>query len=147
MATENTGKGILLKADPIASAFRDEIKAAISQNPVRAPKLVGILATSAAPSKFYADFTKKQCDELGVEFVLKKIGAAADPTLSEGEGVEEAIIEANNDESVDGIMVGTASCLCTAVSTHIVSFNKRCTTPSSECSRFVPCAGPMCWKA
>ncbi|KIP08334.1 hypothetical protein PHLGIDRAFT_69512 [Phlebiopsis gigantea 11061_1 CR5-6] len=105
MVPDHTGKGILLKADPIASAFRDEIKAAISQNPARAPKLIGILATSAAPSKFYADFTKKQCDELGVEFVLKTIGAAADPALSEGEGVEEAIIEANNDESVDGIMV------------------------------------------
>ncbi|EKM59766.1 uncharacterized protein PHACADRAFT_250488 [Phanerochaete carnosa HHB-10118-sp] len=101
---DHTGKGILLKADSIAGAFRDEITATIAQG-ARVPKLVGILATSAAPSKFYAEFTRKQCDELGVEFVLKNIGAAADPTLAEGEGVEEAIIDANNDDSVDGIMV------------------------------------------
>ena len=106
MATDNTGKGVLLKADPIANAYRDEIKATLSSAP-RPPKLIGILSTSSAPSKFYAEFTKKQCEDLGVEFVLKKIGAAADPSLDEGEGVEDAIIEANNDDGVDGIMVGT----------------------------------------
>lgn len=101
---DHTGKGILLKADPIAGAFRDEIKAGIAQS-ARPPKLVGILATAAAPSKFYAEFTRKQCDELGVEFVLKTVGSAADSALADGEGVEEAIIDANNDDSVDGIMV------------------------------------------
>lgn len=106
MALDNNGKGILLKADPIANTFRDELKSELAHSS-RPPKLVGILATSSAPSKFYAEFTKKQCDELGVEFVLRTIGAAADPTLDEGEGVEDAIIEANNDDSVDGIMVGT----------------------------------------
>ncbi|OBZ70208.1 Methylenetetrahydrofolate dehydrogenase [NAD(+)] [Grifola frondosa] len=104
MASVEIGKGILLKADPIANTFRDEIKTAISACP-RPPKLVGILATTSSPSKSYADFTKKQCDALGVEFVLKKTGAAEDPALDEGEGVEDAIIEANEDESVDGIMV------------------------------------------
>lgn len=105
MSTEASGKGVLLKADPIANAFRDEIQASLATRP-RPPRLVGILATSAAPSKFYAEFTKKQCDALGVEFVLRWVGAAADPTLSEGDGVEEAIIEANEDENVHGIMVG-----------------------------------------
>jgi len=37
--------------------------------------------------------------------VLKEIGAAADPSLPDGEGVEEAIIESNEDDSIDGIMV------------------------------------------
>ena len=106
MAATNVGKGLLLKSDPIASAFRDEIKAALLQSP-RPPRLVGILATSAAPSKFYSEFTKKQCEDLGVDYVLKKVGAAADSSLDEGEGVEEAIIDANNDDTVDGIMVGT----------------------------------------
>jgi methylenetetrahydrofolate dehydrogenase (NAD+) len=105
MTSDNAGKGVLLKSDCIAGAFRDELKAAIAQNP-RPPKLVGILATAAAPSKFYADFTKKQCDDLGVEFVLKTTGSAADSTLGDGDGVEEAIIDANNDDTVDGIMVG-----------------------------------------
>ncbi|CAL1700376.1 unnamed protein product [Somion occarium] len=104
MAAEHTGKGLLLKADPIASNFREEIKAALAQSP-KPPKLVGILSTASAPSKSYAEFTKKQCDDLRVDFVLKKVGSALDPALSDGEGVEEAIIEANEDDSVDGIMV------------------------------------------
>ncbi|GLB34144.1 putative tetrahydrofolate dehydrogenase/cyclohydrolase, catalytic domain [Lyophyllum shimeji] len=98
------GKGLLLKADPIAAAFRDEVKASLAECK-RPPRLVGILATSAAPSRNYAEFTKKQCAELGVDFVLKTTGAAVSSDLGEGEGVEEAIIEANEDESVDGIMV------------------------------------------
>lgn len=73
--------------------------------------MVGILSTAAAPSKFYAEFTRKQCDDLGVEFVLKKVGSALDEGLSDGEGVEEAIIEANEDDSVDGIMVCISLCI------------------------------------
>jgi len=42
---------------------------------------------------------------LGVEFILKKTGAAVSGDLGEGDGVEEAIIEANEDDSVHGIMV------------------------------------------
>lgn len=106
MATDSP-KGLLLKADPIASAFRDEIKFALGRSD-RPVKLVGILSTAAAPSKFYAEFTQKQCQELGVEFVLKKTGSALQEGLSDGEGVEEAIIEANEDDSVDGIMVSSA---------------------------------------
>jgi methylenetetrahydrofolate dehydrogenase (NAD+) len=97
------GKGLLLKADSIAVAFIDEVKRSLAERS-RPPKLVGILATASAPSQFYADFTRKQCDELGVEFVLKKT-VAADTGEANGEGVEEAIIEANEDDSVDGIMV------------------------------------------
>ncbi|THH33484.1 hypothetical protein EUX98_g700 [Antrodiella citrinella] len=97
-------KGLLLKADPIASAFRDEVKSALARSD-RQCKLVGILSTAATPSKFYAEFTQKQCLDLGVEFILKTTGSAADAMLTDGEGVEEAIIEANEDDSVDGIMV------------------------------------------
>jgi len=104
MSTDPTGKGILLKADAIADTFREEIVQALKALP-KPPKLVGILATSAAPSRFYAEFTKKQCDGLGFEFVLKEIGAALNPENGEGDGVEEAIMEANEDDSVDGIMV------------------------------------------
>jgi hypothetical protein len=99
-----SGKGLLLKADPIAAEFHNEVKLSLGQAS-RRPRLVGILATSSAPSKFYAEFTKKQCEDLGVEFILKKTGAADTGDLGEGEGVEEAIIEANEDETVDGIMV------------------------------------------
>lgn len=107
MASTEVRKGLLLKADPITAAFRDEVKGSLAQC-TRPPKLVGILATTSAPSKNYAEFTRKQCEDLGVDFVLKKVGAAASPDLGEGEGVEEAIIEANEDPSIHGIM---ASCL------------------------------------
>lgn len=106
MSAEASGKGLLLKADPIAAAFRDEVKRSLAECP-KPPKLVGILATSSAPSKFYAEFTRKQCEELGVEFILKKTGAALSSDQGEGDGVEEAIIEANEDDSVHGIMVRT----------------------------------------
>ena len=101
---DSTGKGVLQKADPIADTFREEVRAALAAN-TRPPKLVGILSTSSAPSKFYATFTKKQCEDMGVEFVLKLTGAAVSSEFGEGDGVEEAIIEANEDDSVDGIMV------------------------------------------
>lgn len=135
----NEGKGLLLKADPIAATFRDEVKTTLTQC-TRPPKLVGILATSSAPSRSYAEFTKKQCAELGFEFVLKETGAAASPDLGEGEGVEEAIIEANEDETVHGIMVCTLSTLRDGAINKdfcrdFVAF-ERCTSRYSERNRF-----------
>lgn len=108
MSSDLSGKGVLLLADPIAAVFREEVKTTLSQLP-RPPRVVGILSTSSSPSKYYAEFTKKQCEALGVEFVLKTTGAAESADLAEGEGVEEAIIEANDDDAVDGIMVGSSS--------------------------------------
>ena len=70
----------------------------------RKPQLLGILSTSSAPSRSYAQFTKKTCEAIGVEFVLREVGGALDGGV-DGEGVEEAIIEANEDSNVDGIMV------------------------------------------
>ncbi|KAF9006668.1 methylenetetrahydrofolate dehydrogenase [Cyathus striatus] len=105
MSTETAGgKGLLLKGDPIAATFRDEVKKSLEQC-ARRPKIVGILSTSSAPSHSYAEFTRRQCEELNVEYVLKKVGAAKSAELSEGDGVEEAIIEANEDDGVHGIMV------------------------------------------
>ena len=103
---DTTGKGLLVKADGVADTFREEVKKSLAAFS-RPPKLVGILSTSSAPSRSYAQFTKKQCEELGVEFILKTVGAAKSTEFGEGEGVEEAIIEANEDDSVDGIMVHT----------------------------------------
>ncbi|KLO19896.1 NAD(P)-binding protein [Schizopora paradoxa] len=103
-AEETSGKGLLIKSDTVAEAFHNEVKSGLASCS-RPPKLVGILASSSAPSRSYATFTKKQCEDLGFQFVLKTTGAAESPDLGEGEGVEEAIIEANEDETVDGIMV------------------------------------------
>lgn len=107
-STDPTGKGLLLKAEAIADTFREEVVQVLKSRPTP-PRLVGILATSAAPSRFYAEFTKKQCRGLGFDFVLKEIGAAVSPENGEGDGVEEAIMEANEDDTVDGIMASAFS--------------------------------------
>ncbi|KAH7887366.1 hypothetical protein F5I97DRAFT_1805971 [Phlebopus sp. FC_14] len=104
MVADASGKGLLLKADPIADTFRDEVKNSLAECS-RPPTLIGILGTDAAPSKLYAEFTRKQCEGLGVRFVLKKVGSAENSAQADGEGVEEAIIEANEDDDIDGIMV------------------------------------------
>lgn len=97
-------KGVLLKADAIGETFQSEIRSSLSECS-KPPKLVGILSTSSAPSKQYAKFTQKQCEALGFEFKLITVGAGQSDEHSQGEGVEEAIIEANEDDSVNGIMV------------------------------------------
>ena len=103
-------KGILLKADTIAEPFLAEVKASLANSVSRSrvPKLVGILATTNAPSRSYAEFTRKQCVALGIEFELREVGPAlkgANEGSADGDGVEEAIIEANADDAVHGIMV------------------------------------------
>jgi hypothetical protein len=116
-------KGTLLKADTIAEPFLAELKTTLANSPSRSrpPKLVGILAATNAPSRSYAEFTRKLCIGLGIEFDLREVGAAhggreavADGAsadgASNGDGVEEAIIEANADDTVDGIMVRALSC-------------------------------------
>jgi methylenetetrahydrofolate dehydrogenase (NAD+) len=118
-------KGILLKADNIAEPFLAEVKANLAAVPSSTtPKLVGILATaSAAPSRSYAEFTRRQCAALGIAFELREVG--------QDDGVEDAIIEANADNSVDGIMVRLARSI-----TSILSSNTpRCTTRFSGRSR------------
>lgn len=134
MATANgLGKGVLLKPDPIADTFRNEVKDAIAQC-TRPPTLVGILGTTSAPSKFYADFTRKQCEQLGVRFVLKEVGSAASSEQADGEGVEEAIVEANEDPDVDGIMVRV---VWSSLSGSWFTWEPRCTTLFSVHNRYV----------
>jgi methylenetetrahydrofolate dehydrogenase (NAD+) len=105
-----SGKGLIIKADVIAESFRAEILQGLAQSP-RTLKLVGILATASVPCRSYAEFTRKECAAVGVEFVLKPVGSALNPNLLDGEGVEEAIIEANQDTTVDGVMARTLTVL------------------------------------
>ncbi|KAH9967066.1 hypothetical protein BGW80DRAFT_1341202 [Lactifluus volemus] len=102
-------KGVLLKADVIAEPFLAEVKQSlVTLSRSRPPKLIGILATTNAPSRSYAEFTRKQCVALGIEFELREVGPAlkkASEYSADGDGVEEAIIEANADDTIDGIMV------------------------------------------
>ncbi|KAG9016195.1 hypothetical protein FRB93_011669 [Tulasnella sp. JGI-2019a] len=110
--------GKLMKADPIAALYRADVETAInaftSKHSGKRPRIVGILATDSKPSEMYAEFTRKTCEGMGVDFVLKRVGGAV-PNATEGEeasgeavdgeGLESSIIEANEDSDVDGIMV------------------------------------------
>lgn len=60
------------------------------------PKLVGFLANHDLAAQKYADSTDASCKEVGIEFELRKV---------EREDLEDAIVEANQDEKVSGIMV------------------------------------------
>jgi methylenetetrahydrofolate dehydrogenase (NAD+) len=112
-------KGLLLKAETIAEPFLAEVKASLANSVsqsarTRAPKLVGILATANAPSRSYSEFTRRQCVALGIEFELREVGGALPDGVggADGDGVEEAIIEANADDAVDGIMVRSKYTRC-----------------------------------
>ncbi|KAB5594643.1 Methylenetetrahydrofolate dehydrogenase (NAD+) [Ceratobasidium theobromae] len=99
------GTGKLIKADGIAAKFRADIEQATATVAARTrrPCLLGILATSSAPSRAYAQSTKTTCESIGIKFILKQVGGALDDGI-DGEGVEEAIVEGNEDPNVDGIM-------------------------------------------
>ncbi|PWY99736.1 NAD(P)-binding protein [Testicularia cyperi] len=116
-SAENPGK--LVQASGIAAPYQDAIKQAIQsridQGKSR-PKLVGILATPSPPSVAYAEWTRKACEAVGIEFDIWKTwddtvevkeedhkGSAPDFDLEAD--VEDLIIAANADDKVHGIMV------------------------------------------
>ncbi|CAG7848725.1 SubName: Full=Related to MTD1-methylenetetrahydrofolate dehydrogenase (NAD+) {ECO:0000313/EMBL:CCA69946.1} [Serendipita indica DSM 11827] len=105
--------GVLLTAAKVGAPFENEVRESL-KSLGRPPTLVAILSTSAAPSRMYAKFAQSQCENIGVRFVLKEVGAgrwkeggsmSKEEAGGEGEGVEEAIVEANEDDGCDGILV------------------------------------------
>ncbi|GAA6022170.1 hypothetical protein JCM11491_005114 [Sporobolomyces phaffii] len=98
---------VTVTGEQIAKPFRAAIQATTSSLNPR-PKLVGILANSNAPSRAYASWTAKACEAVGIEYELREVGVVKEGrdqgTAEQGE-VEEAILGANEDESVNGIMV------------------------------------------
>jgi methylenetetrahydrofolate dehydrogenase (NAD+) len=82
-------------AATVAKKFIDEIKDQVSKLETP-PKLVGFLANSDPAAKMYADFTEKTSLDCGFRFETREV---------EKENLEDAIMEANVDGGVDGIMV------------------------------------------
>ena len=82
-------------AATIAKKFIDEIKGQVSKLE-QPPKLVGFLANDDPAAKMYADFTQKTSLECGFRFETRVVNK---------EELEDAIMEANADDDVDGIMV------------------------------------------
>ncbi|KAJ9105778.1 hypothetical protein QFC20_004265 [Naganishia adeliensis] len=108
------GAGILIPASKVHQATKTELLNVLATDKSfaveggRVPKLVGILATEKEDARNYAEFTRKSCESLGITYELRLVGAARAqlgdaPNVSID--VEEAILEANEDDEVDGIMV------------------------------------------
>ncbi|GJN92046.1 hypothetical protein Rhopal_005074-T1 [Rhodotorula paludigena] len=98
---------VTVLGEHIAKPFRQDITKVTDQLSPK-PKLVGILANSGAPSRAYANWTAKACEAVGIDYELREVGivaeGATEGTAEQGE-VEEAILRANEDDAVNGIMV------------------------------------------
>ncbi|KAK8843392.1 hypothetical protein IAR55_007049 [Kwoniella newhampshirensis] len=105
----STSQGLLVTAGKVHTPFKTELLAAMASERFarRPPHLVGILATKKDDARTYAEFTKKACEQIGIDFELRLVGEAREGLDGQGVGieVEEAILEANDDAEVDGIMV------------------------------------------
>ena len=80
---------------PVAAKFDAEIKEYVA-SVATAPLLVGFLANSDSAALMYAKMTRRACERNGVRFELREVDKFA---------LEEAVIEANGDTSVSGILV------------------------------------------
>ncbi|KAJ5719911.1 Methylenetetrahydrofolate dehydrogenase [Penicillium malachiteum] len=60
------------------------------------PHLVGFLANDDPAALMYAQWTQKTCEENGFKYTLREVGR---------DDIEEAILSANTDAEVDGIIV------------------------------------------
>ncbi|BGP36253.1 Methylenetetrahydrofolate dehydrogenase [NAD(+)] [Rhodotorula kratochvilovae] len=98
---------VTVLGEHIAKPFRQDIIKVTDQLSPK-PKLVGILANSGEPSRAYANWTAKACQAVGIDYELREVGivasGATEGTAEQGE-VEEAILRANEDDAVNGIMV------------------------------------------
>ncbi|KAL2009565.1 hypothetical protein VTN00DRAFT_5372 [Thermoascus crustaceus] len=78
-------------ADRLLGEVREGLKAL-----EKGPHLVGFLANNDPAARMYAQWTEKTCHENGFRYSLREV---------ERENIEEAILAANADPDVDGIIV------------------------------------------
>jgi methylenetetrahydrofolate dehydrogenase (NADP+) / methenyltetrahydrofolate cyclohydrolase len=79
----------------VAASFRAEIRAQVAALP-EPLVLWGVLADEHRPSRTYAEYTRKGCDDVGVRFELKQVRRL---------DVEAVIRAANADPGVHGLLV------------------------------------------
>ncbi|RMZ87449.1 hypothetical protein DV736_g5324, partial [Chaetothyriales sp. CBS 134916] len=82
-------------AGTIAKCLLAEVKQGLSELAAK-PHLYGILANDDPAAKVYADWTGKTCKDNGFKYTLHTVAK---------DDAEEAIIAANQDDSIDGIIV------------------------------------------
>eukprot|EP00531_Pseudo-nitzschia_arenysensis_P015346 CAMPEP_0116145186 /NCGR_PEP_ID=MMETSP0329-20121206/16439_1 /TAXON_ID=697910 /ORGANISM="Pseudo-nitzschia arenysensis, Strain B593" /LENGTH=366 /DNA_ID=CAMNT_0003640735 /DNA_START=175 /DNA_END=1275 /DNA_ORIENTATION=+ len=96
----DAAKGVKVNAGVVAKSFRDKIKAkvqAMKQDGLEPPLLVGLLANKDPAARKYAEWTGKACRADGLRYELR--------TLDDPIDVEAALIDANDDPRVHGIIV------------------------------------------
>lgn len=104
-----------VNASEVAKAFDDETRQTISswtQQGRPRPKLVGFLVgTSDSPSATYAEWTRKACVAVGIDYELRTVGDGAEAPEDDAQAsvggtslgaadLEAAILDANDDECV-----------------------------------------------
>lgn len=125
--------GKLASAAAVANPFQSSIAEIISSRRSQhrtIPKLIGILARPSPPSIAYAQFTKKACEQVGIDFEIwqtwaQQQGDESKMQIDESENktptaqdtdleadVEDLIIAANADDTIHGIMVSGHSGPC-----------------------------------
>lgn len=87
--------GRTILASTIAAQYIDEIKAKVAELSFK-PKLYGFLANDDPAAQMYASWTGKTCESLGFTYELVKVAR---------NDLEAALMEANNNNDVNGIMV------------------------------------------
>jgi methylenetetrahydrofolate dehydrogenase (NADP+)/methenyltetrahydrofolate cyclohydrolase len=85
----------LIDPADVAAAFRAELRAEVAALP-EPLTLVGILADEHRPSRTYAEYTRKGCADVGVQFTLREVKRL---------DVEAAIRDANADPAVHGVLI------------------------------------------
>ncbi|KAH8732915.1 hypothetical protein GQ44DRAFT_639740, partial [Phaeosphaeriaceae sp. PMI808] len=94
MAEEKPNCKVIL-ANNIAKSLLEEVRGGLSKIE-RKPLLVGFLSSADPAARVYAEWTGKTCVENGFAFDLREV---------DRELLEDALIDANNDTDVDGIIV------------------------------------------
>lgn len=92
--------GRTILASTISKIYDEEIQSKVTaMKSIRpqGPLLVGFLANNDPAAEMYARWTQKTSEALGIRYELRQ--------FEDKDLLEENIIEANNDDSVDGIMI------------------------------------------
>ncbi|KAM3162210.1 hypothetical protein ACU8KH_04347 [Lachancea thermotolerans] len=96
----STKPGRTILASSVSNTYADEITSKVEslrKERPNGPLLVGFLANNDPAAEMYANWTSKTCESMGFRYELRRV--------EEKDFLEEAIIEANRDNAVDGIMV------------------------------------------
>lgn len=98
MASEQAPKTCrVLTAETISKGLLADVKESLSQTtPERQPTLVAFLANNDPAAVQYAEYTQKTCADNGFSFELRQVNK---------DQLEEEIMDANQDDKVDGILV------------------------------------------